>query len=76
MNGFEARAAHVVSRSTVPPPHPFFNEIAGFETSSRPYLMEYGGHLLPRRHRSIALCSQENIAIYLFHSILPRVEHP
>ena len=31
-----------LSRFTVETPAIFFNEIAGFETNSRPYLMKYG----------------------------------
>ena len=36
-------------RSTVAPPQHSFNEIAGFETSSRPYLLKYGDPLPSRR---------------------------
>ena len=36
------------------------NEIAGFETSSRPYLPKYDAPFPPRCHRSVVLCNRGN----------------
>ena len=50
------------------PPRVLSNEIAGFETSPRPYLLKYGAPLPLRRHRSIVvvvLREQENMASFL-----------
>ena len=45
------------------PPQTFlYNEITGFETGSRPYILKYGAPCHPpRRHRSIVLCTQEDV---------------
>ena len=62
--------------SSFPPPT-FFNEIAAFETSSRPYLLKYKCSLSPPlRDGSIVLCKQDSTWKMLFGSILLRVEQP
>ena len=51
------------------PPNFFFNEIAGFKTSALPVVSpEIRCPSTPRRHRSIGLCTQENIWILCFQS--------
>ena len=76
------RCSRLKSPSTVvASPRSIFNEIAGFETSSRPYLLKMRCPLLPRRRRSIllvlvVLCTQKNTWRYISFNILPRVEQP
>ena len=49
------------------PPNFSLKKIGGFKTSSRSYLLKYGvTRHPPRRHRSIGLCTQENVWILRF----------
>ena len=57
------------------PPQLFFNGIAGFETSSRPYLLTHRAPLPARCHRSTAVCIQRNTSRYFLHSTVPRALH-
>ena len=65
-----------MSRSTEAPQF-FYNEIAGFETSSRPIPPEIRCPLPPRGHCSIVHCKQENIwrAFHLIATFLMLSSH-
>ena len=53
------------------PPQLFFNEIAGFEALSRPYLLKYGAPCRPKRDRLLVPLEPKKR-----RKIFPRVEQP
>ena len=55
----------------------FFNEIAGFDFSSRPYLLKYGAPCRPDVIvRYLAPFQKKKKQDFFSHSIRPRVEQP
>ena len=66
----------ISSRSTVPPPNFFFDEIAGFETRLPSYLLKIGapcpGDVIVRP----CFANKEICYDFAFHCIIPRAEQP